>query len=303
MPLPLLPRNIKDPTGQDARERKAIADFERRVKRAHSNIKALLERQTYRVLTLNAAQETFKKYEFNVDEFAMDNIAADIARYIDAALLDGGARDLWFLKEYVQPAYQQGTGQAHINLATQAESYAVSRPTLEVVLMSPAYVKRLAYVKAREFENMKGFTSGMTSRVSRVLMDGMAGGQNPKVIARALADELDGDLVRARRIARTEINTALRRARLDEADDATETLGIKTMMMQLSALSATTRLSHALRHSKLYTTAQVRVWMATSPNSINCKCTFVEVLVDDKGKPITPKVISLAVAQREAFVK
>lgn len=303
MPLPLLPRNIKDPTGQDARINRAMKDFERRIKRAHANIKALLKRQTYTVLTLNAAKDSFKKYEFNVDEFAMDNIAAEIARFIDAALLDGGARDLWFLKEYVQPAYQQGTGQAHVNLATQSESYALSRPQLESVLASPQYAKRLGYVRAREFENMKGFTSGMASRSGRVLMDGMAGGQNPNVIARNLAAEMDGDIVRARRIARTEINTALRRARLDEADDATESLGIMTMMMQLSALSATTRMPHARRHAKLYTTAQVREWMATSPNSINCKCTFVEVLVDENGKPETPKIVSLAIAQREEFVK
>lgn len=296
MPLPLLPRNISDPTGQDKRERGAINDFAKRLKRIGAGVTAILRKQDTTVITLNALDIEVKKYEFNVTEEGMNKIGDDIAALIDQILLEGGRSNLWFMNQYVQPAYQQGTGQAYVNLATQSAKYAVSRPTLESVLLSPAYRTRLGYVRAREFEDMVGFAGYNKANLSRVLMGGMADGRNPNDIAKDIAEQTNTSISRSRRIARTEVNTALRRARLDEADDASEELGIKTMMMHISALSTTTRPSHAKRHSKLYTTEQVREWMAISPNSINCKCTMVEVLVDDKGKPLTPAITAKAMA-------
>lgn len=298
MPLPILPRNINDPTGQDRRERGAINEFTRKMNQIGREMKKFLDAIPYQVVTLNAAGDELKRYQFNVDTIQMDQIAVDIAAYIDGVLLEGGQRELWFLTQYVQPAYQQGTAVTQVNMATQSSAYALSRPSLESILLSPAYRTRLGYLRAREWEEMKNLSSTTATGMTRILFDGMAAGQNPNVIAAQLAKETDLDIVRARRIARTEITTALRRARLDEAEDAQISLGILTKMMQISALSATTRPSHAARHAKLYTIEEMRVWMSTSPNMINCKCSFVEVLVNDKGQPLTPGIIAKAEAQR-----
>lgn len=298
MPLPILPRNINDPTGQDRRERGAINEFTRKMNQIGREMKKFLDAIPYQVVTLNAAGDELKRYQFNVDTIQMDQIAADITAYIDGVLLEGGQRELWLLTQYVQPAYQQGTAVTQVNMATQSSAYALSRPNLESILLSPAYRTRLGYLRAREWEEMKNLSSTTATGMTRILFDGMAAGQNPNVIAAQLAKETDLDIVRARRIARTEITTALRRARLDEAEDAQISLGILTKMMQISALSATTRPSHAARHAKLYTIEEMRVWMSTSPNMINCKCSFVEVLVNDKGQPLTPGIIAKAEAQR-----
>lgn len=270
MPLPLLPRNINDPTGQDRRERGAINQFTLKMRQIGRGVKAILDALPVSVITLNAAGDELKRYNFNVDTIKMDLIASDISALIDEILLQGGSRELWFLTQYVAPSYQQGTAMAQVNLATQSSAYALSRPTLESVLLSPAYRTRLGYLRAREWEEMKGLAETTKTGMTRILFSGMAQGINPNVIATQLAKETDMDIVRARRIARTEINTAFRQARLDEAEDAQITLGILTKMMQISALSATTRPSHAARHAKLYTIAEVRVWMSTSPNMINC---------------------------------
>lgn len=299
MPLPLLPRNINDPTAQDSRERKAMADFERRMKKIGGDIDVILKRQQYEVITLNAGSFKQVKYQFNVDTLAMDAIGMEIDSLIDRIILDGGdSRKLWLMSGYVEPAYQQGTGMAHANLVVQSSAYKLSRPQLTDILSSASYRLRLGYVRAREFEEMKGLSADMKKQYRNILMDGMAQGMNPNVIAERIADQTETDIVRARRIARTEITTALRRARVDEAEDAAQSLGLLIKMMQLSALSATTRLSHAIRHAKLYTFEQVRAWMSTSPNMINCKCTFVEVLVDENGKPWTPEIIDKAKSLR-----
>lgn len=297
MPLPLLPRNIKDPTGQDKRERGAIADFERRIKRIGASLKAILKRQYYTVLTLNAAEFTQKKYQFNVDTLLMDSVGLEIDNLIDRIILDGGdARNLWLMTGYVEPAYQQGTGAAYTNLSIQSSAYKLSRPDLASVLTSAPYLLRLGYIRAREFEEMKALSASMKATYRSILLDGMAQGINPLQIAENITAQTGHDIKRTRRIARTEVTIALRRARIDEAEDAAATLALPIRMMQISALSATTRLSHALRHAVLFTFEEVREWMSTSPNMINCKCTFVEVLVDENGKPWTPSVIDRAKA-------
>lgn len=291
MPSPLLPRNEQDPTGQDKRERGAINEFAKKVRAVGLGIKAILKRQPYQVLTLNAADVEMRKYLFNIDESVMDGISAEISALIDAILLEGGKRDLWLLKAYVVPAYQQATGQAVANLSIQSQAYAAARPSLESVLLSQPYQNRLGYVRARVFEDMQGLTAYAKDNLGRALMQGMADGKNPLDIAKDITARTGVVDSRARMIARTEVNTAFRRARMDEDDDAAASLGIRTMQLHISALSPTTRPKHASRNGLLYSTEQQREWWSRDGNSVNCKCSTIAVLVDEKGNPLTPGIV------------
>jgi SPP1 gp7 family putative phage head morphogenesis protein len=277
-----------------------MAEFERRIKPVGRDVKAILDAVPVKAVTLSSPLVTnadVVRYYFNVDTLTVENIGVEIDNLIDRLVLGGSEeRTGWFMSGYVEPAYQQGTGMAQANIAVQSAAYKLTRPTLIAIMQTDAYRTRLGYVRARVFEEMKGLTSDMKRQYRTILMDGMAQGINPNVIAQQIAAQTDTSIVRARRIARTEITTALRRSRIDEAESATIDLGLNLRMMQLSALSATTRQSHARRHAKLYTFEQARVWMSTSPNMINCKCTFVEVLVDADGKPWTPEIIAKAKA-------
>lgn len=299
MPFPILPRNIGDPTAQDARERRAIKAFDAKVKEVDSEVRDILGRFKPTVLTINSGADLLRRYNFNVDTIQMELIGDEIGRMIDRIFLEGGESGLWFVTQYVAPAYQQGTGMAQANMAIQSQVYRAARPALDNILLSPEYRRRIGYVRARQFENMREVTSSMRVAYSRILADGMMQGLNPLTIADQLTELTGTTQARARRIARTEITTALRRSRLDEAEDAMVRLGILTKMMQISALSATTRPTHAARHARLYTIDEVRVWMSTSPNMINCKCSFVEVLVDESGKPLTPGIVARAEKMRK----
>ncbi|EAC0203679.1 phage head morphogenesis protein, partial [Salmonella enterica subsp. enterica serovar Schwarzengrund] len=154
--------------------------------------------------------------------------------------------------------------------------------------------RRLILVRARTFEEMKNFSATVKADMARILTDGLGRGQNPLEIAKRITEQTGIESRRANRIARTEITTALRRGRWDESDEATEQYGILTRQLHLSALSTTTRQSHALRHGKLYTTEDVREWYSINGNAINCKCTQVSVLVDEAGNPLYPNVINMA---------
>lgn len=290
-----------DPTAQDSREKKAILDFESRLKRIKRYALGLLKSHPAQTILINAEKFTQRTYTFNLTDMQVDDIVADMQAMIDEILMQGGKESLWFLTQYVQPAYQQGTGMAQVNLATQSTQYAMARPDLQAVLLTPEYIRRVGNVRSRVFEDMQGFSASVKADLSRILSRGMIEGLNPLDIARQIEEQTGTDIKRARRIARTEITTALRRARLDEAESAQVQLGILTKIMHLSALSATTRPSHAARHAHLYTIEQVRIWMATVPNMINCKCSFIEVLVDEEGKPLTPKIIAKAESARTKY--
>lgn len=298
MAMPMLPTNTDDPTGQDKRERGAINQFASRFARIGKDVKALLDSVKVRKLTLSApflTNSEVVRYEFEIDTLVMDQIGQEIDAIVDRWLeVKGEPSEQWMVEGYVTPAYQQGTAMAVASLSAQSTVYKATRESLTRVLQTQEYRKRLGFIHARSFEAMTNLSAQTKETMRLVLLDGMAQGLNPLAIADQLASATDMSIGRARRVARTEITTAMRRARIEEAEQTTIDLGMRIMMMQLSALSPTTRISHARRHGKLFTFEQARVWMATSPNMINCKCTFVEVLVDENGKPIAKGILARA---------
>lgn len=291
---PILPRSVSDPLGTDSKERRAMADFKSRMRFIQREVLRALNSVPYQVVTINALQHNATTYRFELDENVLARMNEEIALIINAVLLEGGERSLWFMESYVRPAYQQGAAQSHANLSVQSSEYALSRPTLESVLLSEPYRRRIGLVRAREFEQMRGLTEWMRGDLGATLARGMAAGQNPRVIAKEIRARIDVSQARANTIARTEITAALKNARLDEDADARDRLGIRMLQMQLSAFSPTTRPTHAARNAGLFTEQQVREWRARDGNDINCKCAFTAVLVDDNNQPLTPEIVARA---------
>lgn len=291
---PVLPRSLSDPTGQDSRERKAIKDFDRRVNAIGKEVLRILGEQNYTVVTLNAIEINASTYQFALDQAILSGINSEIERICNLILLEGGEQDLWFMRAYVEHSYQQGTATTAANLTVQSEAYALTKPSLDAILFSPPYRKRIGLLRAREFELMQGFSQQMKSDLAQTLTRGMIAGQNPRVIAKDIQERTGVNRSRAERIARTEVTNSFRQARMDEAQDAQQSLGINTRLMHLSALSPSTRPEHRARHAHIYTIQEERDWWAITPNMINCKCSTVEILVDEKGNPLSPGIIERA---------
>lgn len=284
---PILPANPSDPTGVDRLERGAIRDFAKRIREIRA---AYVE-----AITLFRPEPVVNKaYTFRIDPYLLRAVIGDLERFVDGVILEGGENQLWFFQTYVGVAYQRGTAQEFANLSQQSPIYKAGAQNLRELLSSEPYQRRLSLINAREFEEMKGLGGGIKADMTRVLSDGMARGLNPRDIATNLTEQARVSEGRAKRIARTEITTALRRARLDEADEAAERYGTVAKQMHMSALSPTTRPRHASRHAKLFTTDEQRDWWAQDANSINCKCSTVSVLVDEEGKPLVPGIVERA---------
>lgn len=284
---PILPSSVSDPTGVDRLERGAINDFGKRIR--------LIRRAYIKAIDRFTPEPVVNKaYTFRLDKDLLRSVLDGLDRFVDGVLLEGGENQLWFFETYVGVAYQRGTAQEYANLAQQSPAYKAGRQSLVDLLRSEPYQRRISLIQAREFEEMKGLSGGVKADMGRVLSDGMARGLNPRDIATNLTEQSRTSEGRASRIARTEVSTALRRARLDEADDAAEMYGTQAKQMHMSALSPTTRPTHARRHARLFTTDEQREWWARDGNSINCKCSTVTVLVDDDGKPLVPSIVDRA---------
>jgi len=259
---PILPRNIEDPTGVDKLERGAINQFEKRLRNIGKRYSELVER-------IPSQPVVNKKYLYELDSLILRVILDEGNALIDEELIGGGENG-WFFETYVSTAYQRGTGQEFSNLSAQSKAYRSEHESLTQLIRREPYRRRVAMLQARVFEEMKSLTAKVKADMARVLTDGIARGLNPRDVARSLVTQAKLEQGRANRIARTEIPTALRRARWDETEDAEARFGFTTMQMHMSALSPTTRTWHAERHAKLFTLEQVREWFATGANSINC---------------------------------
>lgn len=292
---PILPRNIQDPTGQQRRVANAYKDIASRMRAIKRGMLRVLDQQQYKIVTLNALNaEQLKTYAFDLDDFTLANIDAEIARLVDSLISEGTPQSNWMLSAYVTPAYQNGVALAYSNISVQSAEYLATKPTLEALLLSPAYRRRLGLTQARVFNEMLGLSETMKADLANTLTRGMALGQNPRKIADDIVSRIGVNEARAQRIAQTEIVGAMRTARREEAVDAQERLGIRTMLMHLAAFKSTSRASHLARNAQMYTIQQVANWYAIVPNMIFCYCTQIEVLVDENNQPLTPEIVARA---------
>lgn len=282
---PILPTNMADPTGTDAKERQAMKEFARRIDLCTRAYLGVLDQIEFTTVTTNAI-----RYEFRTLPAILSQLLETTANLIDTILGADRVRN-WFTVGYVLPAYEKGAAQAWRNLGVQSAEYAATRPTLQSLLLSEPYQARIGLISAREFELMKGLSASVKSTMSQQLTAGLVQGIGPREISKNLQTQAGIEKRRANMIARTEINQALRTARLDETQDAAQRLQIQVKVLHISALSPTTRPTHAARSGHLFTVQEERDWYAEDANAINCKCTTSEALVDDNGQPVSKGLV------------
>lgn len=287
MAAPILPRNAEDPQGTETLEAKGMRDYAQRLKQCPQFYADILDKIPAEIV-VNA-----QSYRYQLDTTMLMLLLDEAGAKVDALLLEGDDMQPWLFTQYVEVGMTRGIAQQVANLSAQSPAYKAARGN---VLVSEPHRFRMALTKARVFEEMKGFSQDVKTDLGRLLTDGMGRGQNPLRIAANLKEQLGIEQYRADRIARTEIGTAQRRAKWDEAADAEDLYGNRTKEMHFSALSPTSRKTHADRHGHVYTREECQVWWAKDANGINCKCTTITVLVDKNGNVVAQGIIARAQA-------
>lgn len=307
--------NILDPTQQKGREKRAYADFRRRLSAINAEIQErVVDQLQPREIAVNGLRAYLlnaeKVYVYELDYLQLRRIDETIAEIIQRIMMQRGEQyDNWF-QAYTAEAYQQGTAYAQSSLAVQSAVYASAYSNIESVLFTPEYQRRIAVVTSRTFNSMEGFTDDLITTTRRILGDTIAQGKSP----RWAAQQLKGYLVdtegtqakaasRAATIARTELGVAHRSAVMDESQRASESLGLVTKLLWVSALRSSTRRSHADRHGRLFTRAEVTEFYSKNGNSINCFCSQTPVVVDENGNAFMTKIISKMEAQEKRWMQ
>ena len=307
--------NILDPTQQKGREKRAYADFRRRLRAINAEIQGqVIDHLQPREIAVNGLRAYLLNaenvYIYELDYLQLRRIDETISEIIQRIMMQRGEQyDNWF-QAYTADAYQQGAAYAQSSLAVQSAVYASAYSNIESVLFTPEYQRRIAVVTSRTFNSMEGFTDDLIATTRRILGDTIAQGKSPRWAAQQLKGYLvdtEGDqkkaTSRAAAIARTELGVAYRSAVMDESQRASESLGLVTKLLWVSALMATTRKTHGERHANLYTRAEVTEFYSKNANSINCRCSTIPTIVDEKGDAFVKKVISKMEAQEKRWMQ
>lgn len=287
---PVLPGHPTNPVGQTERIRRSERAIRRDLTRTRDwLVKTWTDLPTQQVPGVRV-NRNYYDYLVRLSEIRR------IIRELQGRLAETGQDEL---ARNVEGAYRQGTAQAVNNLSKLTDDYT---RTVTSVLRSRPWQRRVALAGARVFELMEGFQGKLGGELSRILIQGVEDGQNPRVVAKAINNRFRIGNNRAKRIARTEITGALRRANWDESQDAEDKFGIKQGMLHFSALSPTTRQTHASRHGRIYSINEVRDWYSVDGNAINCKCTQRSVLLDENNEPVIgKKLVDKMAKQRQQF--
>ena len=292
---PIVSGNKKDRTGATGILRRAYADITRRFAQIQKEVLATFDRiPTY---AINDERNPAVRYGVTAEELSRiaEELQATLARWIAA---ERDEKSILWWEPYIEEAAQLGTAQSVANLSQLSPNYAAARG-LETVIYSAPYRNRIAVAKFRDSEYWTGLAAQERTTLSQIIGRGVADGQNPKVVRKAITDSLDVSKSRAMLYAQTDVTGALREARWAEADDASEALNLNIGMLWTSALLRNTRAWHASRNGSVYSTKEVRDFYAQRGNRYRCHCAQTETLLDTDGKPILTKKLQSTMANEK----
>lgn len=287
MAEPILSRSLTNPVGQTDRIRKAVGAVDASLASTETWLLAELKRVPVTTVQVNAA-----RYDYQISVGELESIVRELAARLGLIPSDQ-------VVQQTIAAYQEGIGTANANLAALTDSY--TRDITQILVSEP-YQRRVALMGARVFEGMQGFQGETGVKLARILRQAVQDSRPPLDVAADIEKEFGIARARAETIARTEITGALRRGRLDEAQDARDRLGLRIGLIWQSALRPTTRLWHATRHGKIYTIEQIREFYSVNGNAINCYCSQAEILLNEDGSPVTSRTVDRMKKQREKFL-
>ncbi len=295
MGAPIISKQTDDPARFNSKYKKVDAEIDRRFKLIKKDLKKAigdeLKKLSKSKLGGNVSLNLFD-YDFavNADQWEYMPLTASnlasinelIQSIIDNHLLGNSMiDDEFFMNQYIELSTEAAAKDTYNNLSAQSADYAAAT-TIRGVLTSSAYTDVLAIAATQTLDDYKGLSDELRRKVSYLIAEGVAAGVSPFVLADEIADQ-GVSPSRAKTIARTEMIGAYRKARIAETERYKEAYGVKSSYMWLSALSPTTRRSHAIRHGKLYTKEDISGFYSKNGNRFNCKCSFVEVLINERG--------------------
>jgi len=180
----------------------------------------LLKQEVERKILNYYPHITVNVYDFPVDPSYLESFSRWLDQNIDAiifqAQLGTQARYQRWTDMYVTSAYKQGVTDAYIRGKFGRLTGLTPDQWLAASFSAPIHASRVALCYIRTYESLKNVSQVMANGIRTELAQGMIEGVNPKVVAKRMAEKIDGiGIRRAELIARTEIMRAHSEASLD----------------------------------------------------------------------------------------
>lgn len=274
----------QDPTQTAGARRKAFSEIRKRKVAALKEIRRYVE--SIPVTVREIAENPVVNRRIYLYELRDRDTYRDIREIIESWFGTGGESPptRWFMDAQINEVVTRATTQEAERINRLSGAIGISDPyQMERILMSPEFRERIRRVRNRVFEEMRGFTGDLANDLGRTLADQMAQGKGIRTVTGKLTERFNIKESRARTIARTELGKAHRDTRTDQTRDARDNLGLDAREQWISALSPTTRESHAARHLEIYTPEEVAAFYSEDGNAINCLCVTQTVLVAEDG--------------------
>lgn len=294
-----------DPTGLRKGRKIAGRLLDIRLTRAQRRITPLItaiprtpRRET---VVVNATATNATKVFFDYSLTAEQNAALqrEIAAILNDELLEtqlGRIPPSYWWNDVIERPYRQGTAEqvvrmnqlvaGAISAGSSIDAIAGVPITVEQVLTSRVYREALAGVFTDNFASIKTLSDKTAAQVIQTINSSIQSGQGVRSIVKEVGERFNVGRSGAERIARTEVNKAFTDATMATSDLMAERVGLKSGVLHISALSTDTRRTHRARHGKAFSTSDQNRWWNRDANRINCLCSVVPILIDDKGNVI-----------------
>ena len=311
-----MPKKTKaDPTGQARNRNKGTRTLRSRLKVAEKEIKVLfraIPKQSTRETKIVNAQDVV--YEYQLSPREQELFATGVQTTFNEQLLESQSEmpPDWYWKNNVELPYRQGTLEeanrfnqliaGTVAAGVTLETF-VTEITPEQVIASREYRQALQNVYASNYQSIKTLSERTSSQVIQIVNDGISAGEIPSEIAKQITERFDVADSSAERIARTEVNKAYTNSKLNAVSLIAKRTGLRAGVIHVSALTTTTRQTHAARHGNLYTTTDQMQWWNSGSNRINCLCSTISVLIDENGKAVQAETQKEIKAEKSFFKK
>ena len=167
-----------------------------------------------------------KEWAFQTSEQKIKSFNKWFQHRVDEKVLTVDHAGKPWTAKYVDSAYKKGSIRAYTDthkksLMKSQDFYEGSKDQfLKSAFMQPERMSKLRLLGTRVFEQLKGVTAEMGSKMNVLLAEGMAHGKGPADIARQMANNITGlTNKRAKVIARTEVIYAHAEGQLDSFED------------------------------------------------------------------------------------
>lgn len=197
--------NAYDPTRTTTLRNAFVADLNRRFRELTIIVrKAVDEEDVFGLQGLQTAELTTpgaQAFAFTRSDVKMQQFMAWFQRQVDAGILEvrefgqiGVGLEAQWTNKYVYDSYKRGVIRARYEMKKAGFNVPGIEATggIDIAMATPFHLDRVGLLFTRTFNELKGITAAMDQQISRVLAQGMADGDGPRLLARKLVSTING---------------------------------------------------------------------------------------------------------------